>query len=68
MSGDEKLTKPDAAIYRLALDRFGLAPAEALFVDDSLANVEGARAVGIHAHHFIDAPTLRRELVGYGLL
>lgn len=68
VSGDEKLTKPDAAIYRLAVERFGLEPHEALFVDDSLPNVEGARAVGLHAHHFVDEPTLRRALESYDLL
>ena len=68
VSGEEKLHKPDPAIYRLALDRFGLAEGEGLFVDDSLPNVEAARANGFHAHHFVDAPTLRAELVALGLL
>ncbi len=68
VSGEEKLTKPDPAIYRLALDRFGLAAGEGLFVDDSLTNVEAARANGFHAHHFVDAPTLRAELEALGLL
>lgn len=68
VSGEEKLTKPDPAIYRLALDRFGLKEGEGLFVDDSLANAEGARANGFHAHHFVDAPTLRAELEALGLL
>lgn len=68
VSGDEKLIKPDPAIYRLALDRFGLAPAEAMFVDDSLPNVESARAMGIHAVHFHDAAHFRGELVRAGVL
>ena len=34
VSGEVKLLKPDPAIYCLALDRFRLRPAEALFVDD----------------------------------
>lgn len=68
VSGEEKLLKPDPAIYRLALDRFGLAEGEGLFIDDSLPNVEAARANGFHAHHFIDAPTLRAELEVQGLL
>ena len=38
VSGDEKLLKPDPAIYRLALNRFGLAEGEGLFIDDSLPN------------------------------
>ncbi len=68
VSGEEKLHKPDPAIYRLALNRFGLAKGEGLFVDDSLPNVEAARANGFHAHHFADAPALRAELVALGLL
>ncbi len=68
VSGEEKLLKPDAAIYRLARDRFGLAAGEGLFIDDSLANVEAARANGFHGHHFRDAPALRAELVALGLL
>lgn len=68
VSGDEKLTKPDAAIYRLALDRFGLAPHEAVFIDDSLPNVEAARALGIPAIHFNGTTALRRTLSEWGLL
>jgi 2-haloacid dehalogenase len=69
VSGDERLTKPDPAIYALALQRFGLAPGEGLFVDDSLANVEAARANGFIAHHFTgDATTFRDELPRFGLI
>ncbi|HEY1603998.1 MAG TPA: HAD family phosphatase [Allosphingosinicella sp.] len=68
VSGEEKLLKPDPALYYRALDRFGLKPAEALFVDDRLINVEGAEAVGMKAHLFIDAEDLRRRLVDEGLL
>lgn len=68
VSGDEKLTKPDAAIYRLALDRFELRAVDALFVDDVPANVAGAEAVGLRGHVFTDAATLRGELGRYGLL
>jgi 2-haloacid dehalogenase len=68
VSGDERLTKPDAAIYRLALERFGLSPGEGLFIDDSLPNVVGAEANGFAGHHFVDAPKLRTELVERGLL
>ena len=68
VSGDEKLVKPDPAIYRLALERFGLAPHEAVFIDDSPANVAGAADVGIHAVHFTDAAALRAELERLGLL
>jgi 2-haloacid dehalogenase len=68
VSGDERLVKPDAAIYRLALDRFGLTPEAAFFIDDNADNIAGAAALGIHAHHFRDAATLRPALVAAGLL
>ena len=68
VSGDVKLLKPDPAIYFLALDRFGLRPGEALFIDDRQINVDGARAVGLHAHLFTTADDLRFRLEGEGLL
>lgn len=68
VSGVEKLVKPDPAIYALAAHRFGHAPGAMLFIDDNLANVEGARACGWQAHHFVDAPTLRADLVARKLL
>ena len=66
VSGDEKMMKPDAAIYRLALDRFGLRAGEAVFVDDNADNVAGAAALGIHAILFTGEPALRTELAGLG--
>ncbi len=68
VSGDEKLVKPDLAIYRLALDRFGLEAGRTVFVDDSEANVAGARAAGLIALHFTGEPKLRRDLTALGLL
>jgi 2-haloacid dehalogenase len=68
VSGEEKLLKPDPAIYYLALDRFRLRPADALFIDDRQINVEGAVAVGMQAHLFTDAADLRQRLVAEGLL
>ena len=46
--------KPDPAIYRLALDRLGVQPAEAVFLDDKELAVDGARAVGMAAVQFRD--------------
>jgi 2-haloacid dehalogenase len=68
VSGEEKMLKPDPALYYLALDRFGLKAEEALFVDDRMINVAGAEAVGMHAHLFTGAETLRRRLLEDGLL
>jgi 2-haloacid dehalogenase len=68
VSGDVKLLKPDPAIYWLALDRFGLRPGDALFVDDRQINVAAAEAMGMGAHLFIDAEGLRQRLRDEGLL
>ena len=67
VSGDEKMVKPDAAIYRLALDRFGVVAGEAVFVDDRADNVAGAEAVGMRGLVFTDADALRRSLRELGL-
>jgi len=68
VSGTEKLMKPDPAIYRLAIERFGIDPAGAFFIDDVAVNVAGAESVGIAGHEFVDATTLQRELVARGYL
>ena len=68
VSGVEKLIKPDPAIYALALNRFGLQPGEAIFIDDNHDNVVSARLNGFAAHHFTDAASLRSELVALHLL
>ena len=68
VSGEEKLLKPDPALYYRALDRFRLRPDQALFVDDREINVEGALAVGMHAHLFTGAAGLRARLEAEGLL
>lgn len=68
VSGEERLVKPDPAIYALALDRFGLAPGEGLFVDDRDDNVAAAEAAGLFGHHFTDAARLRAHLESLGLL
>jgi 2-haloacid dehalogenase len=68
VSGTEKMVKPDLAIYALAIERFGIDPAGALFIDDVAANVAGAESVGIAGHRFVDAATLERDLVARAYL
>jgi HAD superfamily hydrolase (TIGR01509 family) len=62
ISGDEKIVKPDPAIYALLTERFGVAPSRSAFVDDRAENVEAARAHGFTAIQFTDADALRRAL------
>lgn len=62
ISGHEGVVKPDPAIYRLAIDRFGLNPAETLFIDDRRENIDAARALGFQGHLFTTPDTLRDAL------
>jgi putative hydrolase of the HAD superfamily len=61
-SADEKLIKPDAAIFHRLLQRHGLATHRTAFVDDHPANVEAARRLGLHAIGFVDAAQCRAAL------
>ncbi|UCH60878.1 MAG: HAD family phosphatase [Anaerolineales bacterium] len=52
ISAEVGLAKPDPNIYLLAAERLGVLPQEAVFVDDFIENVQGARQVGMQAVHF----------------
>jgi putative hydrolase of the HAD superfamily len=54
--------KPDPRAYQAVLNALERAPAEAVFIDDLPANVEGARALGIPALHYTTTPALQAEL------
>jgi putative hydrolase of the HAD superfamily len=45
------MAKPDVEIYEKLVSELGTIPERVLFFDDLLANVEGARKVGIQAVH-----------------
>ena len=67
-SADVHLLKPDPAFYEGALGKFGLDRAECVFIDDSAANAESARRVGLDAIVFFgDAVRLRGELRARGV-
>ena len=61
-SGDEGITKPDPAIFGLALERLDVAPEEAVFIDDYPGHVEAARSLGLHGILFTTAQALESEL------
>jgi len=56
------IMKPDPAIYHLVLRKLGVAPEEAVFIDDSPENVAGAAAVGIHAIRFTTREAVLKQL------
>jgi 2-haloacid dehalogenase len=68
VSGEEKLAKPDPAIYRRAEERFAHVPGQLFFIDDREENVASAQACGWHGHRFTDAHALEVKLADLGLL
>jgi putative hydrolase of the HAD superfamily len=67
-SCDLRLYKPQAAIYEHSFRGLNVAPEETLFIDDKIENVEGARAVGMHAELFTTWEEFASEVpLRYGL-
>jgi epoxide hydrolase-like predicted phosphatase len=62
ISAEVGVVKPEARIYRVALEKLGVAPEEAVFLDDFFENVEGAQRVGMHAIHFREPDQALTEL------
>jgi len=52
VSGEVHRAKPDPRIYTACLERLGVEPEQALFVDDRPENVRAATALGIRTVHF----------------
>ena len=67
-SAQFRRSKPDPAIYLDCLAALGVAPADALFIDDKVANANGARAAGLRAHHYQGSSGLRSALQTHRLL
>jgi epoxide hydrolase-like predicted phosphatase len=61
-SHEAGISKPDPRIYALACAELGVAPPEAVFVDDTDVRVDGARRAGLHAILYQDNTQVIREL------
>lgn len=59
--------KPDADIYRVALDISQSEPEHVVYIDDRPMFVQVARELGIHGIHHTAVPTTRRQLAALGL-
>jgi HAD superfamily hydrolase (TIGR01509 family) len=68
VSGQEKVMKPDRRIFDIVCERSGLAPPNFLFIDDNLHNIQAAKVLGFHVHHFSDPKALVPDLMRHGLL
>jgi epoxide hydrolase-like predicted phosphatase len=61
-SAEEGIQKPDPEIYRRALARLGVMPAEAIYVDDSPNKVEAASQLGMHGLLFTGSDAIREQI------
>lgn len=61
------IRKPDADLYRLALDCAQVMPEQALYVDDRLMFVEVARRMGMNGIHHTGYESTRKQLTALGL-
>jgi 2-haloacid dehalogenase len=68
VSAEIGMVKPDPAVYRYLVERFGLEAPSCLFVDDVEANVEAASSIGMQAVHYLSGRQLRRDLQMRGVL
>ena len=64
ISAEEKCIKPGQQIYERLFEKFSILPRESYFIDDSLDNIEGARACGMDGfwHPSRDAAVLKEKL------
>lgn len=62
VSGIEKCRKPLPEFFHILFDRYGIEPSQAIFIDDNLKNIEGARALGLNTISFTSPEQLSREL------
>ncbi|HVV14871.1 MAG TPA: HAD-IA family hydrolase [Candidatus Paceibacterota bacterium] len=62
-SSDTHFSKPDPAAFRMVLEENNLSSEDCVFFDDTKANVEGAKALGIEAYVF-EGPDATRKALG----
>ncbi len=67
VSGDEKLIKPDPAIWKVLLNRYDLKAEESVFIDDNIKNIEVAHSLGFKTVHLLEDTDLRTELEKLGI-
>ena len=66
ISGDISMVKPEPAIFRHLLERYGLRAGDTVFVDDLPANVEAAQRLGLHGVVFENAAQCELALQSHG--
>ena len=62
LSGEEKVVKPDPAIFTRLLNRIKYPAEQCLFIDDSAPNIQTADQLGFQTIHFTSSKDLLMEL------
>ncbi|MCH9612483.1 MAG: Phosphoglycolate phosphatase [Chlamydiia bacterium] len=60
--------KPHNRIFELFLERVQMSPADCIFIDDKMTNIEAARSIGFEVIHFQSGEQLLSELEERGLI
>jgi putative hydrolase of the HAD superfamily len=66
-SCEEGTAKPEPRIYEIALERLGVKPPEAVFVDDRADFIEGAQKLGMHTIRFEDPQQVKEALASLAI-
>jgi epoxide hydrolase-like predicted phosphatase len=62
ISAEVGIAKPDPRIFQFAIECLGILPAQGVFIDDFIENVQAARAYGLAAIHFRNVGQMQSEL------
>ncbi len=62
ISSEISVAKPDREMFEIALNKLGITPEEAVFIDDQQKNIEAAKALGIKGIRFQDLEQLKKDL------
>jgi len=65
ISYKEKLLKPEEEIYLSLIKKYNISPIEAIFIDDTVVNIDGANRLGFNTIQFRNAKQLQCELNNY---
>lgn len=68
VSGVEKTRKPLPEFFHILFSRYTVNPSKALFIDDNVKNIEGAKALGMNTITFLSPGQLAGELMAWGVL
>jgi 2-haloacid dehalogenase len=67
VSGEEKTRKPFLDIYETLINRYGVDPRQAVYIDDNARNLVPAEELGMYTIHFLDPAQLKADLAKLGV-